>query len=109
MPRPRSARDVRRFLGAAGYFRRHIEGFASITAPLTDLVKKNAKFMWTLEHDEAYTRLKSQLITAPVLAVPDFDKEWEVHTDASGIAIGGCLMQRDSENHPHPVAYSAEK
>ncbi|XP_069184050.1 uncharacterized protein [Procambarus clarkii] len=109
MPRPRSARDVRRFLGAAGYFRRHIKGFASITAPLTDLVKKNAKFMWTSEHDEAYTKLKSQLITAPVLAVPDFDKEWEVHTDASGIAIGGCLMQRDSENHPHPVAYFSRK
>lgn len=109
MPRPRTAREVRRFLGAAGYFRRHIKGFAELAAPLTDLTKKKAKFVWKEEHELAHEKLKAELTSEPVLVVPDFSREFEIHTDASAVAIGGCLMQRDKENNPHPVAYFSRK
>jgi hypothetical protein len=101
---PKTTRDVRSFLGAVGYYRRFIPGFAEPTAKLTPLLKKNAKFQWKPEHQEAMEQLKHAMTNPPVLKPPDFTKPFLVVTDASDYAIGGALMQIH-DNKEHPIRY----
>ena len=76
-----------------GYYRKYIFCFASIAAPLTELLKKDAKFIWEQEQQNAFDNLQSALMTPPILKFPDFDKKFFLATDASMIGIGGCLLQ----------------
>jgi len=108
-PAPRTVREVRRFLGATGFFRKHIPNYATIASPLHLLLKKNQKWQWGPEQQTAFDELKERLVTAPVLRQPDFNKEFEIHTDASGVALGACLMQRDAEQTPYAIAYYSRK
>ena len=108
MSPPRNVKEVRRFLGASGFFRRHVKDYATIAAPLTSLTRKDQQFKWTESHDKAFDELKQALVTAPVLRRPDFEAPFEVHTDASGVALGACLIQR-IEGQPHAVAYFSRK
>jgi hypothetical protein len=101
---PKTARDVRSFLGAVGYYRRFVPGFAEPTAKLTPLLKKNAKFQWKPEHQEAMNKLKEAMTNPPVLKPPDFSKPFLVITDASDYAIGGALMQIHN-NKEYPIRY----
>jgi len=91
-PQPRSARGLRGFLGLAGYFRRFIQDFGAIAAPLTQLLRKNA-FQWSAEAAAAFDALKGALSSAPVLHLPDFSKEFMVDCDASGSGFGAVLHQ----------------
>lgn len=109
MPPPKTVRGVRRFLGASGFFRKHVPNYAKMAYPLTQLIKKEQKFKWTKECQEAFQALKDALINAPVLQKPNFDLPFEIHTDASQVAIGGCLMQRQGQNPPHAIAYFSRK
>jgi len=109
MQPPRTARQIRQFLGATGFFRRHVPNYATLAAPLTKLLRKNEKFVWGKEQQAAFEQLKDRLVTAPILRKPDFNKPFEVHSDASGIAIGSCLMQRNEEGIPQAVAYHSRK
>ncbi|XP_060965428.1 uncharacterized mitochondrial protein AtMg00860-like [Cannabis sativa] len=68
-PTPKSATEVRSFLGLAGYYRRFIEGFLKIAVPLTELTRKNLKFVWTDRCEKSFLELKQCLITAPVLTL----------------------------------------
>ena len=68
---PQTVKEVRSFLGLAGYYRRFIENFSKIAKPLTSLLEKNAAFIWTDEHQMAFDELKKRLTTAPVLTLPD--------------------------------------
>ena len=70
-------------MGLAGYYRIFVEGFSNIASPITELQKKNKKFIWTERCEEAFAKLKQLLMTAPVLKVPDMDKDFLVCTDAS--------------------------
>jgi len=105
MKRPHSVQDVRRFLGACGFFRRHIQGFAAMAKPLTALTKKGVKFEWGDAAQLAFTSLKDTLVRNPVLCLPNFSQPFEVHCDASTQALGGALLQHDAEGVPHAVAY----
>ncbi len=108
MAAPRNPRDVRRVMGMAGYYRRFIAGFSEIAAPLTELTKKNTKFAWSDVHQAAFDRIKQELSKAPVLRYPDYTQPFQIHTDASGTAIGSVLTQ----NHcgtDLPVAYFSRK
>ena len=105
MEAPKDVRAVRRFLGSVGFFRRHVPNFAGIAAPLTNLTRKDTPFVWTKTHQEAFEDLKMKLMSMPVLRNPDYSRPFEVHTDASQIAIGACLMQRSEDCTPHAVAY----
>lgn len=97
---PTNVRQVCGFLGLAGYYRKFVCKFGLISRPLTDLLKKQSVFVWTEEKEESFQALKKALVTAPVLALPDFSKTFELETDASNKGIGTVLMQEG-----HPVAY----
>ncbi|XP_052723098.1 uncharacterized protein LOC128193518 [Vigna angularis] len=90
---PRSVTKVRSFVGLAGYYRRFIEGFAKIVAPLTQLTRKDQPFAWTDLCEERFQELKVKLTSAPVLILPDTSKPFEVYCDASHQGLGCVLMQ----------------
>jgi hypothetical protein len=90
---PKNAKEIRGFLGMAGYYRRFIEGFSKIAGPMTKLLKKNAPFVWTDECEASFQTLKDKLTTAPVLAVPEPGKDYTVYCDASKNGLGCVLMQ----------------
>ena len=96
MPPP-SGRDwktkLRSILGAANYLRKFIVDFTRIVAPLTELLAKNAKFEWGPRQQQSFKELVHALSTAPVLALPDWNKPFIVRTDASGYGIGATLVQ----------------
>ncbi|GJV47271.1 putative reverse transcriptase domain-containing protein [Tanacetum coccineum] len=94
-PVPTSPTEVRQFMGLAGYYRRFIEGFSLIAKPLTKLTQKNKKFEWGADEDEAFQKLKRDLCTAPILALPEGPDDFVVYCDASLKGYGAVLMQRD--------------
>ena len=101
---PIKATDLRSFLGLANYYRRFIEGHSAIAAPLTILLKKGHDWCWTPKHQTTFEALKQAVTQEPVLALPDFNKPFEVCTDAFDFAISGVLMQEG-----HPIAFQSRK
>ena len=90
---PKSVKDVRSFLGMAGYYRRFIENFSKIAKPMTELLKKGKKFEWSEKAEESFQTLKTKLTTAPVLALPDTSKDFVIFCDALLQGLGCVLMQ----------------
>ena len=84
---------MRSFLGLAGFYRRFVKDFRTIAAPLRALSKKNAPFVWGPTQSTTFDELKSLLTHATILALPDFNKTFEVHCDASSNGMGGVLTQ----------------
>ncbi len=125
-PTPTKQKDVEQFIGLAGYYRRFIANFSQLAAPLTALcgtLKKATgpglkptdrwkapvkKFVWGSEQQEAFDALKEAVSGAPCLAMPDPDREFVVHTDASGYATGAVLMQKFDEGL-RPIAFLSKK
>ena len=95
-PTPANQKQLQIFLGLANYYRRFIQGHSIIARPLTLLLRKDG-FSWSSEASAAFQTVKDALISAPVLALPDFSKQFIVEADASKTGIGAVLMQ---ENHP---------
>jgi hypothetical protein len=103
-PAPKTVRDIRAFIGLAGYYRRHVPNFAEFAKPLTNLTKKGVPFVWTVEHQKTFEELKKVLSTEPLLIYPDFSQPFIVACDASTKAVGTELSQlRDGEEKP--IAY----
>ena len=102
-PTPRSAFDIRSFHGLAQFYRWFVRNFSSIAAPLTDIFRQ-PQFDWNPAAERAFQQLKIALTSAPILRLPDFDKLFDVATDASGTGIGAVLSQ-----DTHPVSYFSEK
>ncbi|VDH95366.1 Hypothetical predicted protein [Mytilus galloprovincialis] len=95
-PVPRKLKDLRAFLGLSGYYRKFVQNYAKIAAPLYALTKKNCEFVWSKECDSAFEHLKSALTSPPILAYPDYDRPFRVYTDASSFALGAVLCQEQS-------------
>ncbi|WVZ76220.1 hypothetical protein U9M48_024209 [Paspalum notatum var. saurae] len=90
---PQTPKEVRGFLGLAGYYRRFIENFSKTAKPMTSLLEKDAAFKWTADRQAAFDELKRRLTTAPVLTLPDQQKKFTVYCDASRDGLGCVLMQ----------------
>jgi hypothetical protein len=103
-PTHTTVRQVKSFHGLASFYRRLVKGFSSLAAPLNELMKKNMPFKWGKAQENAFNTLKDKLANAPLLQLPDFGKTFEIECDASGIIIGGVLMQERKH-----VAYFSEK
>ena len=108
-PQPESKRQLMRFLGMAGYYRRFCPNFAAVAEPLTQLLNKRAKFIWSEKCDKAFEKLKAMLQSAPVLRAPDFGSPFKLAVDASDAAAGAVLLQDDDEGVEHPVCYFSKK
>jgi hypothetical protein len=90
---PTTMFEVWSFLGLADYYRMFILNFSKIAKPVTELLKKENKYVWSDACDEAFKLLKKLLTTSPVLAQPNTDKLFDVYCDASSTGLGGVLMQ----------------
>lgn len=103
---PKSPKEIKSFLGLAGYYRKFIPNFSKITLPLVKLLRKNVNYEWTSLQQSAFENLKLLLCSEPVLQYPDFTKEFYLTTDASNYAIGAVLSQNDPPNDL-PIAYAS--
>jgi hypothetical protein len=106
---PTSCSEARRFTGLANYYRRFVEGYAEIAAPLTALGSPTARFEWTPATQASFDALKLALSSAPVLRTFDPARRAVLTTDASNIAVAAILTQPDDDGHQHPVAYESRK
>ena len=104
-PKPKTVRKLRGFLGLCSYYRRFVPNFARIAAPLYKLLKKDTKFAWDTQEESSFQKLKEILCNAPVLAHPDFTKEFILTTDASIEGIGYVLSQIHEDGEEHPISY----
>lgn len=93
-PRPKNQDETKRFVAFANFYRRFIENFSNIAVPLNKMTQKRIKFKWDQECENAFQTLKNKLITPPVLAYPDYDKQFSVTVDASQHACGAVLSQK---------------
>ena len=101
---PTTVTEIRSFLGLAGYYRRFIEGFSKIARPMTELTKKDKKFVWMEACEKSFKELKKRLTTAPVLTLPDIHKDFIVFCDATRQGLG-CVLMHDGR----VVAYASRQ
>src|SRR3954465_6131 len=105
MSPPANLSEVRAFLGMVGYYSKFVPDLSKIASPLYQLMRKDVKFNWTVQRQEAFDQIKLMLISAPVLAHPNFDKPFILHTDASKQAIGVVLSQLDDNGMEKVICY----
>lgn len=117
---PKSTKDVRKFLGFTGYYRRFVKNYAKIVRPLNDLLvgnctkknknkkssKKGVPFVWGKEQQEAFEKIKDILIHPPILAYANYKLPFRVHTDACTTGLGAVLYQRQG-GHDRVIAYAS--
>lgn len=102
-PSPSNVKQVRQFLGLAGYFRKFIEGFSCVS-----LLKKDAVWNWSKQCEDARQIIIMKLTSNPILCIFETERETELHTDASSIGIGATLMQKHDAGFK-VVAYFSRK
>lgn len=106
---PKTKRGVQRFLGMIGYYRRFIKNYSTVLAPLTDLLKKDARFVWTGDCDQAFRDVKALLCNYPILRAPDFSRPFKLAVDASNTGAGAVLLQDSAEGIEHPISFFSKK
>ena len=106
-PRPTNVKQVRQFLGLAGWMRKFIPNFSTVAKPLTTLTKKDQKFLWNDEAEMAFIKLKERLCGDPLLYSPDFTKPFRVYTDGSAVGTGGILVQ-EIDGKERVIAYTSK-
>jgi hypothetical protein len=109
VPYPTDLKEVRSFLGMAGYYRQCIENFAVVASPLVNLTKKGELFRIGEEEKAAWDALKAALCSSQVMRYPDPAKPYLLYTDASQYAIGAILVQVDEEGVERPIQYTSKQ
>jgi len=107
LPTPKSIKDVRSFLGHAGFYRRFIKDFSVISKPLSNLLTKDNIFEWNKHCEEAFVKLKNLLTSAPVIKPPDWSLPFEIMCDASDYVVGAVLGQR-KDKKPYVIYYASK-
>lgn len=108
-PTPASKKELMRFLGMAGYYRKFCRNFSSVAVPLTDLLKKDKTFEWDNKCQKAFVRIKNLLLAAPVLMTLDYQKPFKLQVDASDYGAGAVLLQESQTKIDHPISYFSQK
>jgi hypothetical protein len=106
---PTSCWEVWRFTGLANYYRRFVESYSEVAAPITALGSRDARFAWTPAEQDSFDALKLALSSAPVLRTFDSARRAILTTDVSNVAVAAILTQPDDKGHQHPVAYESRK
>ncbi|XP_068319605.1 uncharacterized protein [Pyrus communis] len=106
LPSPTSVREVRSFLGHAGFYRRFIKDFSKMSNPLCRLLQKDVPFKFDEECNSAFNQLKEKLVSAPIIVPPDWSLPFELMCDASDYALGAVLGQR-RDKRPHVIYYAS--
>ena len=107
-PRPQSVHDIRSFLGLASYYRKFIKVFSQLAKPLTDLTREKIPWPWGDAEANSFTALKVAMATAPVLRLPDFEKQFVVTTNASDVAVG-AILEQNFGSRLQPIAFASQK
>lgn len=106
---PKSAFDIQVFLGLANFYRRFVKNYSKIATPLTSLLKKASKFIWSKNAQAAFDKLKASLASGPILCHFNPAKPCVVEADASDYALGMVCSQYDDEGRLHPIAFYSRK
>ena len=107
LPSPTNVKTVRQFLGHAGFYRRFIKDFSKIAKTFYKMLEKDVKFAWVEGCQKSFEELKSHLTTAPIVRAPNWKLPFEVMCDASYLAIGAVLGQRE-DGKPHIFYYASK-
>jgi hypothetical protein len=107
LPTPKSIKDVRSFLGHAGFYRRFIKDFSVISKSLSNLLTKDNIFEWTEHYEKAFVKLKNLLTSAPVIQPPDWSLPFEIMCDANNYVVGVVLGQR-KDKKPYVIYYASK-
>jgi hypothetical protein len=102
---PRNVKEIQSFLGKINFLRRFIPNFAKIVKLITDMLKKNSEVKWTSEAKAYFQRIKKVIREAPVLASPDYTKEFLIFSFASEHTIATVLLQKNEEGFEQPIAF----
>ena len=94
---PTTIKGIRSFLGHAGFYKRFIRDFSKIAKPLCRLLEKDAKFNFDESCQNSFEDIKSRLVEAPIMAKPNWNKEFEIICDASDYAMGVALGEKDEK------------
>ena len=108
-PQPKNTTQIRSFLGLCGWYRRFIPHFSTLIKPLNDLLKgrgKKQSISWNEKAEEAFQEIKQKLISAPILAAPDFSLEFSIQCDASDFGLGALLTQIQGDEE-RVIAYAS--
>ncbi|XP_055838190.1 uncharacterized protein K02A2.6-like [Episyrphus balteatus] len=108
-PIPKTKRQVRRFLGLSGWYRRFVNNYSALAAPLSDTTKNSKTFVFTPEALKAFEELKRALTSSPILINPDFQKPFKILCDASTTGVGSVLCQEDEDGIERPIFYFSHK
>ncbi len=108
-PVPTDVKSLRKWLGLANYMHRYAKGYAQMAKPLTDLLRKDAGWDWSTHCQAAFDAIKQSLLQAPILALPDYTRSFQVVCDASDFAIGCALLQQDSESRTRVISYQSRQ
>ena len=104
---PTNLKELRRFLGAAGFYRKFVPQFSDLVEPLNEVLRGESEFAWSDQRQQAFDQLKTALTSAAVLAHFDLRLPIQVTTDASAVAIGAVLSQTQTDGSERPVAYAS--
>lgn len=108
MPRPKNAKELKSFIAMVNFFRNFISGFSAIVDPMNNLLRKGVPFVWSELCEKSFVFLKQCLVSAPILAYPDFTKTFYLTTDASNKCLGSILSQIH-EGRERAIAYGSRK
>ncbi|GMF21234.1 unnamed protein product [Phytophthora fragariaefolia] len=108
-PVPRNQKDLRKWLVFANYLHKYSENYAETPRPLSNLLKKDAEWRWSAEHQDAFEAIKESLLYAPILALPDSDRPFSVVCDTTDFAIGCALLQADAAGRERMIQFESRQ